>query len=234
MGRDRRALRGRGRRRRAARSRERRTFAVEGHHYALVHVTRAPEPDAADAVRGRARRRARCGREPDSRSRRASLRTHASDGHGADRVRLLPRRRAARAAVQPAQGRGPATAARSTRCARSRCAWREPTREDWPHALLLLGDQVYADEVSPDARVHPQRRDIAEPPARRSPTSRSTRSSTAQSWGEPVIRWLLSTVPSAMIFDDHDVHDDWNTSMEWVEEMRASRLVATSGSSAAS
>jgi hypothetical protein len=24
-----------------------------------------------------------------------------------------------------------------------------------------------------------------------------------------------------MIFDDHDVHDDWNTSKDWVEEMRA-------------
>jgi len=35
-----------------------------------------------------------------------------------------------------------------------------------------------------------------------------------------VIRWLLSTIPSAMIFDDHDVHDDWNTSIEWVTEMR--------------
>ena len=23
-----------------------------------------------------------------------------------------------------------------------------------------------------------------------------------------------------MIFDDHDVHDDWNTSIEWVTEMR--------------
>ena len=29
-----------------------------------------------------------------------------------------------------------------------------------------------------------------------------------------------STVSSAMIFDDHDVHDDWNTSREWVEEQR--------------
>ena len=24
-----------------------------------------------------------------------------------------------------------------------------------------------------------------------------------------------------MIFDDHDVHDDWNTSSAWLEEMRA-------------
>ena len=35
------------------------------------------------------------------------------------------------------------------------------------------------------------------------------------------VRWLLSTVPTAMIFDDHDVIDDWNTSRDWVREMRA-------------
>jgi hypothetical protein len=35
------------------------------------------------------------------------------------------------------------------------------------------------------------------------------------------MRWLLSTVPSAMIFDDHDVHDDWNTSTTWLRQMRA-------------
>jgi len=28
-------------------------------------------------------------------------------------------------------------------------------------------------------------------------------------------------VPSAMIFDDHDVHDDWNTSETWVRQMRS-------------
>src|SRR5690606_5333739 len=31
--------------------------------------------------------------------------------------------------------------------------------------------------------------------------------------------WLLSTVPVAMIFDDHDLRDDWNTSFAWREEM---------------
>ena len=35
-----------------------------------------------------------------------------------------------------------------------------------------------------------------------------------------MIRWLLSTVSTAMIFDDHDVHDDWNTSEAWLEEIR--------------
>ncbi|MEA2207314.1 MAG: hypothetical protein QOE77_4090, partial [Blastocatellia bacterium] len=40
------------------------------------------------------------------------------------------------------------------------------------------------------------------------------------SWTDPTMRWLLSTVSNSMIFDDHDLHDDWNTSEEWVEEMR--------------
>ena len=32
---------------------------------------------------------------------------------------------------------------------------------------------------------------------------------------EPTVRWLLSTVPSAMLLDDHDLRDDWNTSLSW-------------------
>ena len=42
-----------------------------------------------------------------------------------------------------------------------------------------------------------------------------------ESWSDPDIRWLLSTVPSTMIFDDHDVSDDWNISQAWVDDMRA-------------
>jgi hypothetical protein len=38
-------------------------------------------------------------------------------------------------------------------------------------------------------------------------------------WTDPEIRWLLSTVPTAMIFDDHDLRDDWNTSLPWREQM---------------
>ena len=40
-------------------------------------------------------------------------------------------------------------------------------------------------------------------------------------WSDPANRWLLSTLPSAMIFDDHDIRDDWNTSQSWKEEMEA-------------
>ncbi len=35
------------------------------------------------------------------------------------------------------------------------------------------------------------------------------------------MRWLLSTVPTSMIFDDHDVRDDWNTSQSWRDDMQA-------------
>ncbi|HET7514429.1 MAG TPA: alkaline phosphatase D family protein, partial [Gaiella sp.] len=40
-----------------------------------------------------------------------------------------------------------------------------------------------------------------------------------EAWSDPDVRWLLSTVPTTMIFDDHDVHDDWNISEAWVVEM---------------
>ncbi|MGH2794656.1 MAG: hypothetical protein ACRDKG_10165, partial [Actinomycetota bacterium] len=32
--------------------------------------------------------------------------------------------------------------------------------------------------------------------------------------------WLLSNVRTAMTWDDHDVHDDWNISHDWVQEYR--------------
>src|SRR4029077_7428559 len=41
-----------------------------------------------------------------------------------------------------------------------------------------------------------------------------------ETWGDPTVRWLLSTLPSSMIFDDHDVRDDWNTSHAWRLEMQ--------------
>ena len=42
----------------------------------------------------------------------------------------------------------------------------------------------------------------------------------AEGWSDPDVRWLLSTIPSSMIFDDHDVRDDWNTSAAWRREMQ--------------
>ena len=93
--------------------------------------------------------------------------------------------------------------------------------DDWPDVLLLLGDQVYADEVSPVTSAFiEQRRDSDEEPGERVVDYEEYTRLYHEAWSEPSIRWLLSVVSSAMIFDDHDVHDDWNTSAAWVEEAR--------------
>ncbi|GGS32111.1 alkaline phosphatase D family protein [Actinokineospora fastidiosa] len=87
---------------------------------------------------------------------------------------------------------------------------------EWPDALLLLGDQVYADETS-DAMAEwiAQRRDIGEPPGRQVADFQEYAHLYREAWSSPAVRWLLSTVPTSMIFDDHDMHDDWNTSASW-------------------
>ncbi len=98
---------------------------------------------------------------------------------------------------------------------------REP-EEDWPDALLLLGDQIYADEVSVGTlEFIRSRRDTEEPPGEAVADFQEYTHLYLDSWGEPSIRWLLSTVPTAMIFDDHDVNDDWNTSADWVKKIRS-------------
>jgi hypothetical protein len=92
----------------------------------------------------------------------------------------------------------------------------------WPDGLLLLGDQVYADEVPPETEAFIRsRRRVDEPPGDEIADFEEYTRLYRESWSDPDIRWLLSTVPSAMIFDDHDVNDDWNISQSWVETMRA-------------
>jgi hypothetical protein len=91
----------------------------------------------------------------------------------------------------------------------------------WPDALMLIGDQIYADMVSPRT-------------LRRIEARRSTKTGAGEqiadfeeytwlyheSWGDPAVRWILATLPSAMVFDDHDVIDDWNTSGSWARNQR--------------
>ena len=98
----------------------------------------------------------------------------------------------------------------------------ERPAEEWPHALLLLGDQVYADEVSPaTCDLIRDKRDTRLPPYEEVADYEEYASLYRESWSDPPFRWLISTVSTSMIFDDHDVHDDWNTSWAWVLRMRA-------------
>ncbi|MCV7300112.1 alkaline phosphatase family protein [Mycobacterium barrassiae] len=92
--------------------------------------------------------------------------------------------------------------------------------QQWPDALILLGDQLYADELPPDEQRRVQkRRSRRNRHGSRPPDEVVTFAEYERlyrhSWGDPEIRWLMSTVPTAMIFDDHDIRDDWNTSRSW-------------------
>ncbi|TDC58835.1 alkaline phosphatase family protein [Micromonospora sp. KC207] len=92
-----------------------------------------------------------------------------------------------------------------------------------PDLLVLLGDQVYADETSPTVRrlLKRRRRRPAGAPATQVVSFDEYTKLYLESWRDPEIRWLFSTVPSVMIFDDHEVIDDWNTSAAWRDDMRA-------------
>ncbi len=200
-----------------------RTFHVAGHHYALVLVdglapgstseytvtvnggTVWPPPDtglppsvirtSAPAAPGRQRLRLAFG------SCRMTLpheppytlpRTTSLRGRGVDALRAL----ALRLAVSPS--------------------------EDLPDLLLLLGDQIYADAIPPGTKEFISgRRDLSQPPGERIADFEEYTHLYREAWSDPEVRWLLSTVPTAMIFDDHEVHDDWNTSAAWVADMRA-------------
>ncbi|MDT5185850.1 MAG: hypothetical protein QOI29_4008 [Mycobacterium sp.] len=96
--------------------------------------------------------------------------------------------------------------------------------DDWPEALILLGDQLYADELTPESRRRLAGRRTGRNRRGQRPPDEVVSFAEYErlyrhSWGDPEIRWLMSTVPTAMIFDDHDIRDDWNTSKSWRADM---------------
>ncbi|AXB45918.1 alkaline phosphatase D family protein [Amycolatopsis albispora] len=93
---------------------------------------------------------------------------------------------------------------------------------EWPESLLLLGDQVYADETTREMQAWlASRRDTGKPPGTEVADFEEYARLYQEAWHDDWLRWLLSTVPTSMIFDDHDVRDDWNTSEAWREQMAA-------------
>ncbi|MGY1739827.1 MULTISPECIES: alkaline phosphatase D family protein [unclassified Blastococcus] len=86
----------------------------------------------------------------------------------------------------------------------------------WPDALVLLGDQVYADELTgPTRQWLSLRRGRTLPDDVQVADFEEYTRLYAESWADPQVRWLLSTIPSSMVFDDHEMIDDWNTSAAW-------------------
>jgi hypothetical protein len=196
------------------------TFHVEGHHYALVRIEDL-EPGTAHEYTVELDGEQVWPREgsgfPASRFRTYPKNEPLKISFGSCRVAVphdppytLPKE-------EDERGRG----IDALRTLAMRMRYEDP--EKWPDLLLLLGDQVYADEVPPKTtRFVRARRDTSEEPGAIVQGFEEYTRLYRESWTEPTIRWLLSTVSTAMIFDDHDVHDDWNTSAAWVEEVRAS------------
>ncbi|WP_411374591.1 alkaline phosphatase D family protein [Arthrobacter sp. MPF02] len=90
----------------------------------------------------------------------------------------------------------------------------------WPDQVVFLGDQVYADATSKQMQEFiKSRRDIGKPPGGELQDYEEYAHLYYLAWSDPANRWLLSTLPSAMIFDDHDIRDDWNSSRSWREVM---------------
>jgi hypothetical protein len=92
-------------------------------------------------------------------------------------------------------------------------------REEWPDQLFLLGDQVYVDEGSPKTRAKiRQRRGTDTEPYDEVTDFEEYTWLYQESWEDPMIRWLFANVSVSMLWDDHDMSDDWNISRGWLLE----------------
>jgi DNA-binding transcriptional regulator YhcF (GntR family) len=186
-----------------------RTFCVGGHHYALVVVedlepgSTTPYEVHLDDVRV----------WPPQDSAFPPSRIRTPGGEGAFRLAFGSCRYASPRTVEDSEGIPPD----ALDLYASQVAALPEDR--WPDALVLLGDQVYADELTKHTKSLLHRRRDREQ-AVRSPDDEVADFEEYtrlyyESWQDPQVRWLLSTIPSSMIFDDHEMIDDWNTSAAW-------------------
>ena len=203
---------------------ESRTFGVHGHHYALVCVeglakgTKYPYTVAVDGTRVWPPADSSfppsliptLDQEKPLRVAFGSCRTsvsHDAEGnntHGVDALRAYALRMAGETDTTADEDPDPGDEVR------------------WPDVVLFLGDQVYADETTKEMQEFIEsRRDIDQPPWKELKDYEEYAHLYQLAWTDPANRWLLSTVPTVMIFDDHDIRDDWNTSQQWKEEMEA-------------
>jgi hypothetical protein len=190
-----------------------RTFCVAGHHYALV-VVEGLEPGSTTPYEVRLDGEL-VWPPPESEFPPSRIRTPGPSGRF--RLAFGSCRYASPTTVEDSEGIPPdALDLYASQVAAL-------PEEQWPDALVLLGDQVYADELTKQTRswLH-RRRDRAK--EARSPDDQVADFEEYtrlyfESWRDPQVRWLLSTIPSSMIFDDHEMIDDWNTSAAWREKI---------------
>jgi hypothetical protein len=193
------------------------TFRVEGHHYALVRIEGlkpATEHPYDVKLDGEVR-----WPETDSALPPSSLRTLGGEGpldvaFGSCRVAVPHEEPWTKSKDEDERGH------------EVDALWvlaQEISRGDArrPDLLFLLGDQVYVDEGSPETRAKiEKKRGTKTAPEDEVTDFQEYTWLYHESWRDPLIRWLFSNVSTSMLWDDHDMSDDWNISQSWVEEMR--------------
>lgn len=188
-----------------------RTFAAEGHHYAIVVVDGLPPgSDLEYSVHLNA----------------TKVWPEPGDARPAPRVRTLSRDRDLelvfgscrddRSVTEQAPLPGPGVDALEALSVALQAGERP-----LPDLMLLLGDQIYADYHHEFGIVDALHRTIGAKPRAEARTFDEYASIYRRSWGQADIRWLMATVPSAMILDDHEVRDNWNVSATWRREVTA-------------
>jgi PhoD-like phosphatase len=203
-----------------------RTFDVAGHHYALVmlgDLSPGTEYEYQVTLDGAVR-----WPEPDSDFPPSVLRTTGPDRplrlvYGSCRIDEMPvprhrsaSKRARQRAEEDEKQHGPDAMVGYA------LDLKGTPHEQWPDLLLMIGDQVYADDPGEGTREFiKQQRDPEVPPGYEVANFNEYCFLYREAWSEPSVRWLLSVAPTAMIFDDHDVHDDWNTSAAWRRDYQA-------------
>jgi hypothetical protein len=195
------------------------TFAVGQHHYALVAL-RGLRPgrwyEYRVVLRGEGARQlwpdAMLGPLPPS-----VFCTPESTGITPLRLAMYSCRRGRSYDVAGDKDHGPDALLLLSRRLQSECVRR---RQRWPHAMLMMGDQIYADDVPPSIRAALDTAHAASGLPEGTAVSFEEHAQTyLDAWKHPELRWLFSCIPTLAIFDDHDVIDDWNISAEWKAKM---------------
>jgi phosphodiesterase/alkaline phosphatase D-like protein len=107
--------------------------------------------------------------------------------------------------------------------------------KDWPQFLLLIGDQIYADDI--DAAVVKSAGirsgalpSLDVPPAMLTAGMKAGTDgfqcgeyahfaeSYVHAFTDPDVRFLFANLAVFMMFDDHDITDDWNITRGWLEQ----------------
>ena len=90
---------------------------------------------------------------------------------------------------------------------------REQREQEWPHLLLMIGDQVYADQPPPGLL----KRQPGQAPVASCFEDFTLLYQHAWSSNENV-RQVLAVLPTFMLFDDHEITNNWNAEPNWQEE----------------